>query len=295
MEMKNQWKRVASGFLVICLLVVGIVSGLEQPVSAAAKSYVLEEGKSESIQLDGTGNKEKIRFELQEGVFALYINDEEVYKKNSTAQCSDVYIGSIDKNREVLDIVIALYSQSYTGNYDVVDYCRYENGKFEKIQDLKKYLNTTLEKQIGTFETEDQTNYCYFHPMYSIKESMLMNGKDELKVTLCLPCSKEDAKNGFGTYHADYTLKLKNGKLVKKYSTPKGSMNECVYMMGVTKFYTTPGGTKKAFTAKANEDVYFVEYKYIKSKLFLKAENRSGKTGWVDAAKVNASTGNHIE
>lgn len=295
MKMKNKWKRMVTAVLAVCLLAAELTVASPDEVTAAAKSYVLEMGETQTIQLDGKGTKEQVRYELQDQTFVLYINDKAVYQKKTTAVYGDVYIGSIDKSNKVLDIIVALYTASYTGSYESVDYCRYENGKFKKVQNLLKYLNATLEKKIGKVLTSDQTAYCYFHPMEAISESISMTGENELEVTLCLPIDEIDAKDDFGTYHAFYTLKLKNGKLVKKYTNAQGSMDEYgTIMNNKVTFYTAANGTKKAFTAEKGEDIYFSEYKYVKNSLYVKGETMEGKKGWLKAADAIVLIGNHV-
>lgn len=315
-----KWKRIVSAFLV-GMLVTGAWCSFAQPVSAAAKAYVLKEGKTQSVQLDGKGAKEKLRYEIaveekEDGgetrylnQFTLYLNGAAVYKKSITTEYrrnydspteeyqklyGDVYIGSVDKTRKVMDIFIAIYDRPYTSAYEVLDYCRYENGKFKKVQDLNSYLYQTLSKQIGGLTKVNKDKFCYFHAMDRIEDSLNATGKNELLVTICLPDNNYKADKAMGVYHASYALKLKNGKLVKKYNKAHGAMNEGAFMIENVTFYTKPGGTKKAFVAKTDEMVYFVEYQYIGDVLYLKAENNSGKQGWTKANEMSYPIGNHI-
>lgn len=332
MGIKDKWKRAVSGFLVICLLVVGIVGGLKQPVLAAAKSYVLEKGKTHTIQLDGKGAKEKIRFEVESeeipdkvdslgdpvfhNILTVYVNGKSVYETQAEtdrfAAVGQMYVTSIDNSDKVRDIFIAMTGNVYVDTYSLLEYCRFENGKMEKKQDLKKYLDQTLPKDICGIQKKE---YLYYHSMYDLDKSVWTNGNKELMVTIDLPSvfdrNYPDEWLCFGEFHADFALKLKNGKLVKRDKAPHGSIHayfrtntEDAIVDKAAVFYTSINGAKKAFTVKKGQTVYLSEYKYVNGVLYLKGESQkknswgieapSGNTGWIESSKFYGYTGNHV-
>lgn len=334
MGIKNKWKRTASGILAICLLVVGIVSGLEQPVSAAAKNYELVEGKTLTIQLDGKGAKEKIKFEVESeeipdmvdelgdpvfhNILTIYVNGKSVYETQADtdrfAAVGQMYVTSIDNSDKVRDIFVAMTGNVYVGEYSLLEYCRFENGQMEKKQDLKNYLDKTLPKDICGIPKKGE--YLYYHSMYELGKSVWTNGDKELMVTIDLPTVYDRNVSGellcYGEFHADYALKLKNGKLVKRDKVPHGSIHTSEFRTSKEQaivdkpavFYTSIDGSKKAFTVKKRETVYLNEYKYVTGVLYLKGENQkknswgievpSGKSGWIESSKFYGYTGNHV-
>ena len=311
MKVERRWKHSISCAWVVCLLVIAAVAGSQEPVSAAVKSYVLQEGKTATIQLDGKGAKEKIKFVVQSeqnpdklnsfgsptyhNTMTLYVNDTAVYEREADTQrleaTGQVYVTLIDKNDKVRDIFVALTEHAYTGEYLVLDYCRYNSGKMKKTQDIKKYLDEVLPKDMKGISKECE-KYYYYHSMNSLDESLQTSGNRELFITIDLPSANN--QDTFGEYHAEYALKLKNGKLVKKYNDAKGNMNDFATIVKKAKFYTVAGGTKTVFTAKSSEDIYLVEYKCMKNKLYIKGQNKDGKEGWICSENLNAFTGNHI-
>lgn len=329
--MKIKWKQLLAVMLAVSIWVIGATVETAQPVLAATKSYVLTEGVTQNVQLDGKGAKEKIKFVVESeenpdklnrfgkptyhNSIAVYVNNNIVYETKADTEYSEaigqVYVTTIDKNDTVRDIFIALTSSTYTGKYLSLDYCRYANGKMKKIQNLKNYLDQTLVKDIADIPEEYKDSYIYYHSMDQIDQSLWATGNKEVILTIDLPGYNNNVD--YGTYHADYALKLKNGKLVKRDSVPNGKVHvyynhestyEWVNVTGKAVFYTTPGGTKKAFSVKDNSVVFIEEYKYINGVLYLKGERTkknsfgvivsSGKTGWIKSSDLNGFVGNHI-
>lgn len=334
MGIKDKWKRAVSGFLVICLLVVGIVGGLKQPVSAAAKSYVLEKGKTHTIQLDGKGAKEKIRFEVESeeipdqvdslgdpvfhNILTVYVNGKSVYETQAEtdrfAAVGQMYVTSIDNSDKVRDIFIAMTGNVYVDTYSLLEYCRFENGKMEKKQDLKNYLDKTLPKDITDIPDIPEiynNSYTFYHSMWDLDRSICTSGNKELLILIDLPGIYA---SDFGQFHADYALKLNDGKLVKKNKIPQGkcgeigkgrsSSGEYVKVDKKSVFYASIGSSKQVFTVKKGGTVYLKEYKYVNGVLYLKGESQkknsmgievpSGKTGWIESSKFYGYTGNHV-
>lgn len=284
--MKILKKAILSSCLVLSLT-AGVLGSFPQKVSAAvSQSYYLEKGKAQNIQLDGKGAKEKIKYTLKssrnnegewpekyDNVFSLYINNKCVYTKKTVTEqrqgTASIYIADVDNSDNILDIFIGLYSEQYSSEYDVLDYYQYKNGKFKKIQDLKKYLDS------GILDCVKKNGMAENH--YHSSNSFQTSGDKNLKIEIC------SNSNAIGSFHGKYTLKLKNGKFVKATTYPSGEIREHASMGIATKsatFYTTAGGKKKAFSVKKGDRVHLSEYKYIKNTLYIKAE-KNGKVGWV--------------
>ena len=332
--MERKWKRCISCAWRVCLLVMAAAVGSQEPVLAAEKSYVLQEGKTSTIQLDGKGAKEKIKFEVQSEeipekfdefgnpVFhnnlTIYVNGKSVYETQADtgrfAAVGQMYVTSIDNSDAVRDIFVAMTGNVYVGEYELLEYCRFENGKMEKKQDLKNYLDKILPKDIGGVPANKE--YIYYHSMYELDKSLWTNGNKELTITIDLPTIYDrnypDEWACYGEYHADYTLKLKNGKLVKRDKAPHGSIHTSEFRTNEEQaiadktavFYSAIDGPKKAFTVKRKETVYLNEYKYVNGVLYLKGEKQiknswgigvpSGKSGWIKSRKFYGYTGNHV-
>jgi hypothetical protein len=173
-----------------------------------------------------------------------------------------------------------------------------------KKQDLKKYLDKELPKDILEIPDKYQEGYIYYHSMKSIDESLYTTGNKEIMICVDLPGIYTWE---MGQFHADYALVLKNGKLTKRDKVPQGKVHrsntyrndEHASVDKKSVFYTSLGGSKKAFTVKKGEDVYLKEYKYVNGVLYLKGEKEiedkaSGKTGWIKSSNFYGYTGNHM-
>lgn len=199
----------------------------------------------------------------------------------------DVYITDVDKSDDVMDIFIAMYDKEYISKYDVLYYCQYKNGKFEKVQDLRKYLCSGV---LDCFGKSDMGN-C--HVWYGgLPKSISTSGDKQLQVIICGLTDISDT--GLGYFHGNFALKLKNGKFKKASANPEGKILECDFKGGLISkciFYIKPGNSKKAFTAKKGENVTITGYKYIKNKLYIKVLNKNNAEGWISGKRIFKSTG----
>lgn len=281
-------KKVMVSSCVVLSLIASVLGTFPQKASAAvtSKTYYLEKEKTQKIQLDGKGEKEKVKYTLKstrnnegewpekyDNVFSLYINNKRVYTKETVSEqkqgAATVYITDVDKSDKILDIFIGLHSERYASEYNSLDYCQYKNGKFKKVQDLKKYLDS------GILDDIKKNGMAEHH--YHSTNSFITYGDKKVKMEIC-------SKSGIlGDFHGTYTLKLKNGKFVKATTYPEGDIKECNYIGQAVRsavFYTTPGGSKKAFSIKKGDRVFLKEYKYTKKALYISVE-KNGKIGWI--------------
>jgi len=187
-----------------------------------------------------------------------------------------------------MDIFIAMYDKEYVSKYDVLYYCQYRDGKFVKVQDLKKYLHSGV---LDCFGKSDMGN-C--HVWYGgLSKSISTSGDKKLQVIVCGFTDISDADWG-GYFHGNFVLKLKNGKLKKAYTNPEGKIIECDFKGGIAKkctFYIKPGSSKKSFSGKKGEAVTISGYKYINNKLYIKVVNKNKAEGWVSGKKIFKNTG----
>ncbi len=302
-------KRIIPVILSAALFITGNKIFIPQTVHAASvKSYDLTPGEQKEIQLDGKGAKEKIMYtfedtgtgetdeyydeEYYKHTLTLTINGDVVFEESVTNLFNpetngDVYITDIDKSDNVMDIFIAMYDKEYVSKYDVLYYCQYRNGKFVKVQDLKKYLYSGV---LDCFGKSDMGN-C--HVWYGgLSKSISTSGDKKLQVMVCGFTDISDADWG-GYFHGNFALKLKNGKLKKAYTNPEGSIIQCDFDGGLASkctFYNKPKSNKKAFTIKKGKPVKISGYKYIKNKLYIKVVNKNKAEGWVSGKKIFKST-----
>lgn len=310
---KTRMRRVIAAivFTLVCLA----VGHKEMPLAAVTSTgYALKEGQTRVLQLDGEGGKERIRYELSvektedassrndycnkySNVLTLYVNNKVVYTKgyevatraneSEVRRTCGVYIGQIDKKNTVMDIFIGTCNNAYTSPYLSLDYCRYEKGKLNVVQDLKKLTDKLFSKAL-TYEID----FHYFHSMYFINDSLEANGNNELWLTIDLPVGK-----GAAEIHGKYPLKLKNGKLVKKSNAVSGKVEDFFELTEECKFYTTPGGNKVSFVAGKSGEwqmLQIKEYKIIGNEVYYLATNNEKKTGWINSKKLVGGTGNHM-
>lgn len=288
-----------SGTVMLSLaIMLGCLVSLKTKVQAAPaagpNSYVLEEGKPQTIQLDGKGAKERIRYEWSESTYFysldLYINDEKVAGFENTERdvaVGDVRILDIDPSDKTKDIFVRTYGSGGWSPATNFYYCRYENGKFKIVQNLKKLLEKELKglpaiKEIGS-------NY---------HEGCFLDSYSDSTFTIMI-CGNSKQ---IGYFHALYPLELKNGKLKANGKTPlMGIAESCAlkyaksqdengifqikYLAKLKKgctFYTEPGGKKVAF--KAKKGTKFKKSLYgalVKGRLYIGVQKENGKIGWI--------------
>lgn len=291
---------------------------ISRPEKVDAAPYQMGETLVESqeveIQLDGQGAKESIRYEWSDRSFYyyldLYIDDEKVASfKNSAPDVllGDVFVTDIDTTDKVKDIFVLTYGSGNWPEITTFYYCRYENGKFKQVQDLKKYLKKELKsmpkiKEIG----------CNFHKMQTIEQLITVMGSSMMGITTC-GNSKQ-----IGYFHAQLMLKLDNKKIKLATKNPYGCvMESCAAeykevekgnlpyyelvsfakLKSNCKFYTEPNGKKTAFTAKKGTSFKNLYFQLIGGKLYIGTDNSKGKTGWIkDSQKAVFKTqqGVHI-
>lgn len=307
--MKNKAKKIISALLSAILFMTGTTIFIPQTAHAeSVKSYTLTAGKQKVIQLDGKGAKEKIKYTVKDAAtgetneyeqeyyqhtLALTINGDVVFEESVTDSITpetkgDVYITDIDKSDNVMDIFIAMYDMEYISKYDVLYYCQYRDGKFVKVQDLKKYLYSGVLDCFGKGFNDN----C--HVWYGgLAKSISTSGDKKLDIIVCGVTNMSDTDWG-GYFHGNFTLKLKNGKLKKAYKYPEGDIIESDFYGKLSKncsFFIKPESSKKAFTAKKGESVSILGYRFIKNKLYIKVKNKNNVEGWISSKKIFMNAG----
>lgn len=256
--------------------------------------YLLIKGKEKAIQLDGKGEKEKIKYDVvSEAVGDEYkhtltvtVNGKAVYTKTVTNKYSveigEVYIIDVDEKDKIKDIFISMRPNIDLPSYDVLDYCQYTEGKWKNRQDLKKYLASVLGKALGHSDVKEG-----YHPTIGFRDrnprsedpaEIATDGKKNLEVMVC------GLAKTTRIFHGTYQLKLKNGKFEKVYSEPQGKIYVCDEegkTLRAATFYKTAGGKEKAFTVKKGAKLDVLAYRYIKNKLYIQVSDKNGKTGWI--------------
>lgn len=287
-------KRIAI-FIALALFLTGSAVFHSQTVWAASeKSCTLVPGKKKAVQLDGKGAAEKLLYTFKneetertdengkyyKHILTLAINDETVFEERVTnavpETIGDVYITDIDRSDGVKDIFIAMYNQEYVSKYDVLYYCRYRDGKFVKVQDLKKYLYSGVLNCFG----ETYMDNC--HPWYGGLSHSIRASDKQLQIMVCGYTHLLNIDQGC-YFHAMYPLKLKNGKLKKASEYPKGQIIEADFdgsMAVDCTFYKKPGSRQKAFVVKKGENVTISSYQFTDNKLYIKAVNNHKTAGW---------------
>lgn len=293
--MNRNIKRLLASAMSCVILVTGLAFTKPEEVRAASQqNYTLAEGEKLQVQLDGTGAEESVLYEWSNKdlyyYLDLYINGEKVasFKNSEPGTClGDVYITDIDTTDSVKDIFVLTYGSGSCGEITTLYYCRYENGKFKRVQNLKRYLNKKL-KVMPEYE-EIQSN---LHHM-SLTTQFITIGYGYMFFTVC--CSSKQ----LGYFHTSLELTLSNKKLKLSgdylYGSVKDSGAEQLEEIGTNAyklvsagklkskctFYREPGGKKVAFTAKKGTSFEFLLYEFVDGELYIGVETSKGNVGWI--------------
>lgn len=297
--MKRTFNRNQMILFALCVCILQVCMGSKM-VQAKTSDLVttLQSGKTYEFNLDQSGKKEKVKFvkkkgkkkkqdgrTVQTGQAILYINNKKVLTEKLSdmndmddAQILVVDTDASDKQMEIF-LVKGYFKWAWVSEMTNITYYRYKNGKLTKVQDLYEISRQNAcggLTMIHAYEGDSDDK---------VTSLLGTNGKGKLYVKLCCQLG-----NGLDFAHYIYPLSIKNGK----YKAGDGEFDLLDLDGWIRtaskgcKVYTTPGGSKEAFTLKKKDQFYLVKVCRKKNNVYIKIKNKAGKTGYVKLGNLRA-------
>ncbi|MCM1283154.1 MAG: hypothetical protein NC180_02355 [Muribaculaceae bacterium] len=282
MRIRRKSKLVAA-IMAMCLTLT-VFTSMPTRVCGAKESklYIVDSPKKTvSVQLDGVGKKEKIKYTISGQYFDLYIDGENVWRylnERGDEIEGAVFITDMDISDKSQDIFVVV--GDFAKGSDLY-YCKYKSGEFQEVQDATELI--------------DACNSGIELDYYDCKEGGVHTYGDK---TIYFPIWGE--AKGIGQFYGNCELKLKNGKLKSCSKTLSGAVWGIRAGFGKdyfgsstikkkTTFYSKAGGKTKAFTAKKGDMLHWQRFCFIKSVLYIQVVDHSiGKEGWIKSSDLGA-------
>ncbi len=290
-------KRYVISLLLCAFLTVLLI----MPVSAKKASTTLSANKETTMQLDGTGAEEKIKFIASEPVInevpypdiegltyktytrtvGLEINGQNVFSKSYTQEYSavkaEVIVTDVNTKDKLKDLFFAVYDELWVGTYQKLIHVTYNHGTVSvdpMLNELQKIKSPKIKKEYDVSHRGYMVN-----PIESItglSKDLTALGDGTVKWNVCV-FNKEA-----NYFHGTIVLKLKSGKL-KASNYPSGN----IYQAGVSgrlkkslTVYKKAGKSKKLMIVPRRKVVNFKAFKFVNKKLYVQVTYQK-KTGWV--------------
>lgn len=259
------------------VVVMFCVTGLPTQAASKPKITKIKAGTETKIQLDGKGNKEKVKLtvkkkwsepeeeyggEICSSTVTLTINGKQVlkktYKTEWEAATVQLVVSDVKTSDKYKDLFLGVYNYDWSGDYLDLVRITYKNGKATKDQLLKTLKAIKSPKLAKDIEHNDMSGRGY-----------MLN-----PIEACEGLTKGDLKvNGDGTIKWHVCLYTETGVSGK----PKKKLT----------LYKTAGGSKKVVTVAKGKKVKMTQFKFVDKKLYVKIKYGE-KTGWVSKSALKA-------
>lgn len=295
--MKHLSKKIISALLILSMLCI-----IALPVQAANKPKItrIKPDTVTKIQMDGKGNKEKIKLtvnskdtgktnEFDEPIYSttvsITINGNNVIKKSYKTHWDpatvQLVVTDIDTSKKGKDLFFGVYNYDWSGDYLDLMRITYKNGKATKESVIKTLKAIKSPKLKESYHDMSGRGYMV-NPIEScdglLKGDLKVSGDGKVKWHVCL-CTESAADY----CHGYITLTLKNGKL-KANNYPSGTISARSVSGKLAKklvIYKKAGKTEKLVTVAKGKKVKMTAFKFVDKKLYVKV-TYGKKTGWIN-------------
>lgn len=261
-----------------CILAISAIAMLAIPKSceAAKTAKALEMGKNYSIDLNGDGTKERVKYEFapdekeESNVkVKVYINDKLVYQKSSYGYWAGVEVCDFNTKDKYKELFInAVGDSDCITQFQIMQYRSKSNIKF---------YNGIKGKDSGLLNVDTKAL-----SIYRIGSPVMDKG------TVCFSVDSPYYNGYFGCYYCYVPAKLSGSKVVfKKQSSYVFSREQNYELAKSMKLYRTANKSRAAIkTLQAGDKFTAIKFIPVSNKksdgaMYVYVKTADGKKGWI--------------